>query len=78
MPKCNNLSQNSIKVVYAHKGIVFRTILTKNQYKRTESGQIKLPDNYYSAGYYERISDCNWNELPELIETDTINIEKKN
>lgn len=71
----NNKSifHNNVKVVYAHKGLVFRTILTKDQYKTLESGQIKLPENYYSSGYYERISGCNWNELPELIETDTLN-----
>jgi len=44
---------------------LYRVILYPGEYQ-TDGHQIKLPPNYYSRGYFERISDGNWNDLKWL------------
>ena len=58
----------SIKVVKIINNEPYRTILKKGEYKKNKNGQIILPKDYYSCGYFERISSRDWYELPELIE----------
>ena len=58
---------DTIKVVFTNDNGAYRTILKNGEYQILENGQIKLPENYYSAGYYERITDSNWVDLPEFI-----------
>mgnify|MGYP001464975706 CR=1 FL=1 len=58
----------SIKVVKIINNEPYRTILKKGEYKKNKNGQIILPKDYYSCGYFERISSRDWSKLPELIE----------
>ena len=58
----------SIKVVKIINNEPYRTILKKGEYKKNKNGQIILHKNYYSCGYFERISSRDWSKLPELIE----------
>ena len=58
----------SIKVVKIINNEPYRTILKKGEYKKNKNGQIILPKDYYSCGYFQRISSRDWSKLPELIE----------
>ena len=58
----------SIKVVKIINNEPYRTILKKGEYKKNKNGQIILPKDYYSCGYFERISSRDWSKLPELPE----------
>lgn len=60
-----------IPVVYVDgNGKVFRSALWDFQVFRNANGQIILPDGFSSKGYYERISDGVWADLPILESTD--------
>ena len=54
-----------IKAVYTKDGTTFKTILRNGQYKVLETGQIELPDGFYSSGYWERQTGGVWSELPD-------------
>ena len=45
---------------------VWKFQLTENEVKRDSEGKMTLPDGFYSKGYVERISDIDWNDLPQL------------
>ena len=62
------MSLNVVKIV-KNKGTYRTTIKEgtgKDDYKLNEYRQYILPPDYYSAGYYERLTDGNYNDLPEL------------
>ena len=69
----NKSMHKEIKVVKITDNGPQRTILKKGEYKY-DSGKITLPKGFYSAGYYERLTDGDWNKLPELIEKDSSKI----
>ena len=52
-----------VKAVCILNRRIYRTLLYPNQYQRLNSWQIQLPPNYYSRGYYERMSDKSWDDL---------------
>ena len=54
------------KVVFMSDKGTFKAMLNDSQVKKGERGQVILPDNFYSKGYFERMSDGNWDSLPEL------------
>ena len=58
----------SIKVVKIINSEPYRTILKKGEYEKNKKGQIFLPKDYYSCGFFERISGRDWSKLPKLIE----------
>jgi len=65
-----------IKTVINKNGILYKYIL--NKYSFNEDCQIILPklitgEQFYSAGFAERIADVDWNSLP-LLELDTSEI----
>ena len=66
----NENNQKLICAVYSKKDGgpddgLYRVVLQRGEYQ--ENGhQIKLPPNHYSRGFYERMSDGNWNDLKWL------------
>ena len=60
------MEKEKIKVFFKDKNDnVFRKILSKDQYKLNEFGQIILPKDHYSKGYIERIIDgIEWESCP--------------
>ena len=58
--------KNSLKVVYTYNNKPYRKILKKGEYEILKDGKIKLPKNHFSAGYYERLTDSDWKDLPIL------------
>ena len=58
--------KNSLKVVYTYNNKPYRKILKKGEYEILKDGKIKLPKNHFSAGYYERLTDSDWIDLPIL------------
>tara|TARA_A100001037_G_C14802155_1_gene479392 strand:- start:106 stop:333 length:228 start_codon:yes stop_codon:yes gene_type:complete len=62
--KCNN--NNYIRVVKITQNGPRRTLLHKEICSINNFGQIILPKDYYSAGYYERLTDDHWENLPNL------------
>lgn len=59
------MRSEGIKVVYADDTIgIYRAIIYN--YETSTNDQIQLPKNFYSKGYYERLSDGLWNQLPWL------------
>ena len=61
--------KNSLKVVYTYNNKPYRKILKKGEYEILKDGKIKLPKNHFSAGYYERLTDSDWKDLP-ILEND--------
>ena len=58
-----------MKVIYTgNPKANYRVILEPHQYKTLPNEQIILPDKFYSRGYYERVSDSDWEKLPWLKE----------
>lgn len=55
-----------IKVVYTGLSQPHRDVLYPNEYQKNSAGKIILPVNYYSMGYYERLTDISWSSLPWL------------
>jgi hypothetical protein len=53
-----------------------KTTLNSTQYITNSCGQITLPNNFYSAGYYGRITDANWSDLEDLQDSDKDPVEK--
>ena len=49
-------------------------ILLKGEYNINSSYQIILPPNYYSSGYYERMTDSNWDDLPRIYHVSNLKI----
>ena len=71
--------KNSLKVVYTYNNKPYRKILKKGEYVLLKDGKIKLPKNHFSAGYYERLTESNWDDLPILENvSDTKNNNTKN
>ena len=58
--------KDSIKVVKRTDKGLFKHLLNKKDIKTNKSGQMILPDGYYSAGWCYRVWEIDWNELPEL------------
>lgn len=56
----------SVKVVVSTSNGLFKTIIGSEKYKKNNIGQIVLPKGYYSAGFYERLTDSDWNTLSWL------------
>ena len=63
-------SPQTINVVKITSNGPRKTTLNSTQYTTNSLGQITLPEHFYSAGYYERITDANWQTLVELQESD--------
>lgn len=59
-----------IRVVYSKEGKVFRFELDEEAIKRNSSGQFILPTDVYSCGYFERVTDGSWDELPWISAED--------
>ena len=59
--------QKTIKVVEITKNGPVAKILSldKNEFKY-DNGQIILPEKHFSAGYYERLTGLDWDNLKEL------------
>ena len=49
-----------IKVVKRTDKGLFKHLLNKKNIKTNKSGQIILPDEYYSAGWYEKLIGINY------------------
>ena len=47
-----------------------RATLDRTEYIVNDEGQITLPAGYYSSGYYERMTDSRWIDIPELTRGD--------
>ena len=60
--------KKTIKVVEITKDGPIGKILSleKNEYKYNDNGQITLPEKHYSAGYYERLTGLDWDNLNHL------------
>ena len=65
------MEKGDIKVFYKSKdNIIYRKILSKNEYSKSKTGQIILPEGHYSKGYIERIvDDIVWKSYPFYKQT---------
>ena len=53
-----------IRAVYCGENRPTKCVIKVNKTSDHKFGS--LPQDTYSAGYYERLSDENWNDLPEI------------
>lgn len=63
--KSDSKTPYDIRVVKVTTSGPKRAILTKEEYT-IKDGRITLPQYYYSAGYYERLTDGVWEDLQLL------------
>jgi hypothetical protein len=56
-----------LEVVYCDPvdEVVYRLRLDRERIKKDKQSKIYLPENVYSKGYYERMSDGDWSRLPD-------------
>lgn len=47
---------------------LYRFEVPEVRVKKSDVGKYMLPDKIYSKGFYERVSNGDWNELPLLSE----------
>lgn len=59
-------SGKSIPVVIYIDSVLYRHNLPMSKVVTSSNGQLILPERCYSKGFYERQTDSNWTDLPEL------------
>ena len=59
-------SDKTIPVVVYIDNILYRHNLPMSKVATSSNGQLILPERCYSKGFYERQTDSNWTDLPEM------------
>jgi len=63
MPGINEYTDGPYRAIYAANGGPYKCLVFG---KKINNGQRHLPKDFYSMGYWERVTEGNWEELPYL------------
>ena len=62
MTEINEYNDGPYRAIYTTEGGPYKCIV----YGKKKDCQIHLPKNFYSRGYWERVTEGNWEELSYL------------